>query len=71
MVRHLSRRVTSQPCSSPVGGGVPIALDFNENVETRVAAETGDVIATRDGADVVVRAANGAFRCDLTSRTCR
>jgi hypothetical protein len=52
----------------------PASLDFRVfggRIETRVATETGDVIAARDGADIVVRAANGTFRCNRKERTCR
>jgi hypothetical protein len=44
---------------------------FGGRIETRVATETGDVIASRDGADIVVRAANGTFRCTPKQRSCR
>jgi hypothetical protein len=55
------------------GGAAPAQVDFRlvgRRLETRFATESGDVIVTRDGADVVVRAANGTFRCDAQQRAC-
>ncbi|MBX3186050.1 MAG: hypothetical protein KF819_03505 [Labilithrix sp.] len=53
---------------------IPVVLDFrlvDGHVEKRVATTTGDVIAARDGLDVLARAANGVFRCDANLRRCR
>ena len=40
-------------------------------LETRAAAVDGEVIVSRAGAELDVRAKNGAFRCDVSARTCR
>lgn len=54
--------------------GEPLKLDFrvlDKQIETRVVTGAGDVIATRDGAALLVRAANGKFRCDPTAAECQ
>jgi hypothetical protein len=54
--------------------GARVRLDFRRasgRLETRVVTPLGEVIAARDGRDVVARAANGTFRCSRTDRTCR
>jgi hypothetical protein len=56
------------------GLGMPIHLDFrltSGRLETRIGTPTGDVIAARDGGYLVVRASNGAFRCETTQQKCR
>lgn len=59
---------------SIAGDGPPVNMDFRliaGRLETRVTTPSGDVIVRRGGTDVIVRAANGSFRCDPARRSCR
>jgi hypothetical protein len=56
------------------GLGMPLDLDFRvtrDRLETRIGTPTGDVIAARDSGYLVVRASNGAFRCETTPQKCQ